>query len=187
MSPSSTIFIVSLFCQSSAKSFTTVVSCIWDGYGREIEQGTACCSQDKTLAKWISPLKPWPSTSNTSEGPRGAKGCVLVWSSFSSKSHTHLGKYMAQSTQDAHAQREQMGPVDVNGGCPHCIQATSKEKCLNLRTRHVPRPVWIGPIGWNGACGGENLNLRPQGQNCNFEVWLNTWIWPFSVTTNTYQ
>ncbi len=29
--------------------------------------------------------------------------------------------------------------------CSHCTQATSKEKCSNLRARCVPRPVWIGP------------------------------------------
>ena len=30
-------------------------------------------------------------------------------------------------------------------GCPHCTQATSKEKCSNLRLCRFPRPVWIGP------------------------------------------
>ena len=25
------------------------------------------------------------------------------------------------------------------------MQATSKEKCSNLRARRIPRPVWIGP------------------------------------------
>ena len=42
---------------------------------------------------------------------------------------------------------KKMGPVDVNGGCPHCTQAISKEKRSNLPTRRIPRPVWIGPQG----------------------------------------
>ena len=34
-------------------------------------------------------------------------------------------------------------------GCPHCMQATSKEKCSNLRMHRIARPVWIGPqIEW---------------------------------------
>ena len=37
-------------------------------------------------------------------------------------------------------------------GCPHCTQATSKEKCSNLCVRRIPRPVWIGPEDWIGIC-----------------------------------
>ena len=36
-------------------------------------------------------------------------------------------------------------PCWCEWGCPHCRQATSKEKHSNLRARRVPRPVWIGP------------------------------------------
>ncbi len=33
----------------------------------------------------------------------------------------------------------------MNWGCPHCPQATSKEKHSNLHASRIPRPVWIGP------------------------------------------
>ena len=39
-----------------------------------------------------------------------------------------------------------MGPVDVNGGVHTARkQQHQKEKHLNLRACHFPRPVWIGP------------------------------------------
>ncbi len=49
-------------------------------------------------------------------------------------------------TQDAMRNATQAnGTCWCEWGCPHCIQATLKEKLSNLRARGVPRPVWIGP------------------------------------------
>ncbi len=73
------------------------------------------------------------------------------------------GTQKAQETVDVSCVlQEHLGPIHTGRGtrcattqangtcccqwrCPHYMQATSKEKCLNLRTRGVPRPVWIGP------------------------------------------
>ncbi len=49
-------------------------------------------------------------------------------------------------TRDAtHNVTQANGTCWCECGCPHCMQATSKEKHSNLHMRRIPCPVWIGP------------------------------------------
>ncbi len=82
----------------------------------------------------------------------------------------------AQSTQDADVMRNAMqayGPCWCEWGCPHCTQATSKEKCSNVRTRRVPRPVWIGPKNGNLPLGDwrQLWPSTPKGSCSQTTVW----------------
>ena len=55
-----------------------------------------------------------------------------------------LGTTRSSSTQDAHAQHKQMGPVDVNRSV-HTAHKQHQRKNIRICTRRVPPPVWIGP------------------------------------------
>ncbi len=60
-------------------------------------------------------------------------------------------------------------------GCPHCMQATSKEKRSNLRARRVARAVWIGPTGFSRVYSPATQSRR---RARTFIVWRPDWIEP---------
>ncbi len=58
------------------------------------------------------------------------------------------GRPNPHRTQDATRKATRAnGTCWCEWGCPHCMQATSKEKWTNLRTLRIPHAVWIEPKG----------------------------------------
>ncbi len=79
---------------------------------------------------------------------------LLIWDDKTEEKNDQLLMLLPSwkwLTPNPHRTRDAMrNAKQANGtcwcewGCPHCGQATSKEKRSNLRLRRIPRPVWIG-------------------------------------------
>ena len=78
-----------------------------------------------------------------------------IWCFRTKMWHLHAAWARCETAGPIHTGRDARwanGTCWCECGCPHCMQATSKEKCSNLHVHCVPHPVWIKPEVCIGIC-----------------------------------